>query len=95
MARVILWNVPDLYQQNANRLFKKITEHPDLLTRTDNWKAVDYRDGIPGSYFKSLFISMVSNQQNLNQFGIDEFFRSLRSLAVKNDDIIGKPLKIK
>ena len=38
---------------------------------------------------------MVSNQQNLNQVGIDEFLRLLRSLGVKKDDISGEPLKIK
>ena len=38
---------------------------------------------------------MVSNQQNLNQVGIDEFLRELRSLCVNKDDISGEPLKIK
>ena len=38
---------------------------------------------------------MVSNQQNLNQVGIDEFLSALRSLGVKIDDISGEPLKIK
>ena len=38
---------------------------------------------------------MVSNQQNLNQVGIDEFLRALRSLGVKKDDISGERLKIK
>ena len=38
---------------------------------------------------------MVSNQQNLNQVGIDEFLRALRSLGVKKDEISGEPLKIK
>ena len=38
---------------------------------------------------------MVSNQQNLNQVGINEFLRALRSLSVKKDDISGEPLKIK
>ena len=38
---------------------------------------------------------MVSNQQNLNQVGIDEFLRALRSLGVKKDDISGEPLKLK
>ena len=38
---------------------------------------------------------MVSNQQNLNQVGIDEFLRALRSLNIKKDDISGEPLKIK
>ena len=37
---------------------------------------------------------MVSNQQNLNQVGIDEFLRALQSLGVKKDDISGVPLKI-
>ena len=38
---------------------------------------------------------MVSNQQNLNQVGIDEFLRSIRSIGVKKDEIGGDPLKIK
>ena len=38
---------------------------------------------------------MVSNQQNLNHVGIDEFLRALSSLAVTKDDISGEPLKIK
>ena len=37
----------------------------------------------------------MSNQQNLNQVGIDEFLRALRSLGVKKDDLSGEPLKIK
>ena len=89
MARVICWNVPGLYQQNAHRLLKKITEHADILTRNENCEAVVYGDAIPGSNSKSLFKSMVSNQQNLNQVGIDEFFRALRSLGVKKGDISG------
>ena len=95
MARVIRWNVPNLYQQKAHRLLKRITENPDILTRNENGEAVIYGAAIPGSNFKSLFKSMVSNKQNLNQVGIDEFIRALRSLGVKNDDISGEPLKIK
>ena len=38
---------------------------------------------------------MVSNQQNLNQVGIDEFLRAFQSLGVKKNDISGEPLKIK
>ena len=38
---------------------------------------------------------MISNQQNLNQMGIDKFFPALRSLGLKNDDISDEPLKIK
>ena len=94
MARVIRWNVPGLYQQKAHRLLKKITEHADTLTRNENGEAVIYGNAIPGSYFKSLFKSMVSNQQNLNQVGIDEFFRALLSRGVKKDDISDEPLKI-
>ena len=95
MPSVIRRNVPCLYQQNAHRLLKKITEHADILTRNENGEAVIYGNAIPGSNFKSLFKSMVSNQQNLNQVGIDEFLRALRSLGVKKDDISGEPLKIK
>ena len=38
---------------------------------------------------------MVSNQQNLNQVGIDEFLHALQSLGVKKDDISAEPLKLK
>ena len=72
-AMVIRWNVPSLYQQNAHRLLKKITDHSDILTRNETEEAVVYGDTILGSNFKSLFKSMVSNQQNLNQVGINEF----------------------
>ena len=95
MARVIRWNVPGLYQQKAHRLLKKITEHPNILTNNENEEAVVYNDAIPGSNFKSLFKSMVSNQQNMNQVGIDEFLRALLSLDVKKDDISGEPVKLK
>ena len=95
IAKVIRWNVPGLYQQKTHRLLKKITEHADILTRNENAKAVVYGNAIPGSNFKSLFKSMVSNQQNLKQVGIDEFLRELRSLGVKKNDISGGPLKIK
>ena len=37
---------------------------------------------------------MVSNQQNLNQVGIDEFYRALQSLDDKKDNISGEPIKI-
>ena len=96
MARVIRMNVPGLNQQKAHWL-KKITEHPDtvILIRNENGEAVVYGDAIPDSNFKSLFKSMVSNQQHLNQVGIDKFLRSLRSLGVKKDDISGEPLEIK
>ena len=50
---------------------KKITEDPNINTRTENVEAVVYKDAIPGSNFKSLFKSIMSNQQNLNQVGID------------------------
>ena len=79
MARVIRWNTPGVYQQTAYRLLKKITEQPEIFTRKQNGEAVVNGDAIPGSNFKSLFKSMVSNQQNLNQVGIDEFLRALRS----------------
>ena len=75
-------------------LLKKITEHADILTRNKNEEAVIYGNAIPSSNLKSLFKSMVSNQQNLNQVGIDEFLRAWRSLCVKKDDIYGEPLKI-
>ena len=95
ITRVIRWNVPCLYQQTAHRLVKKITELSDILTRNENKKAVIYGNAIPGSNFKSLFKSMVSNQQNFNQIGIDEFICALRSLGVKKDDISDEPVKIK
>ena len=76
MARVIRWNILGVYQQQAHRLLKKITEKPDMLSRNEKGKVVVYGDAIPGSNFKSLFKSMVSNQQYLNQVGIDEFLRA-------------------
>ena len=95
MARVIRLKLPGLYQQKVHLLFKKISEHPNILTRNKNGKAVVYGDAIFGSNFKLLFKSIVSNQQNLKQVGIDEFPGALRSLGVKKDDISGEPLKIK
>ena len=83
MVRVIRWNLLGRYQQKSHRLLKKITEHLDILTRNKKGKAVVYGDAIPGSNVKSLFKSMVSNQQTLNQVGIDKFLRALRSLGVK------------
>ena len=62
MARVIRWNVPGLYQQNAHKQLKRITENPDIITRNDNGEAVIYENAIPGNNFKSLFKSIVSNQ---------------------------------
>ena len=95
MTRVIRWNVPGKYQHKAHRLLKRITENLDILTRNKTKEAVIYGNAIPASNFKSLLKSMVSNQQNLNQVGIDEFLRALRSLGVKKDDISGEPLNIK
>ena len=95
MARVIRSNVPGLYQQIAHRLFKRTTEHPNILTSHENGEAVVNGDTIPGCNFKSLFKSMVNNQQNLNQVIINEFLYALRSLGVKKDDLSGEPLKIK
>ena len=94
MARVIRWNIPGVYQQTAHRLLKKITEQPDILTRNKNGEAVVYGDANPGSNFKSLFKSMVSNQQDLHQVKIDDFLRLLQSLVLKKDEISGEPLKI-
>ena len=65
------------------------------MTRNENWEAVVYGDALPGSNFKSLFKSMVSNQQDLHQVGIDDFLRALQSLGVKKDEISGEPLKVK
>ena len=95
MAKVIRCNVTGLYQQKAHRQLKKITEHADILTWNENGEAVINRNAIPDNNFKSLYKSLVSNQQNLNQVGIDEFLRPLRSLGVKKDDISGEPLKMK
>ena len=69
--------------KKAHRLLKRITDNPDILTRNENGEAVIYGDAIAGSNFKSLFKSMFSNQQNLNQVGIDEFLYAVRSLGVK------------
>ena len=38
---------------------------------------------------------MASNQHNLNQVCINEIFRLLQNFFVKNNDIHGKPLKVK
>ena len=83
MARVIRWNVPGLYQQKAHSHLKRITENPNILTRNENGEAVIYGDAISGSNFKSLFKSRVSNQQNLNHVGIDEFLRALGASVSK------------
>ena len=40
MAKIIRLNVPGLYQQNAHRLLKKITEHANILTNNENGEAV-------------------------------------------------------
>ena len=37
----------------------------------------------------------MSNQQNLNEVGIDKCFLAIRSIDVKKDYISGEPLKIK
>ena len=71
MERVIRWNESGLYQQKVHRLIKNITEHPIILMRNENGEGLVYEDAIAGSNYKSLFKSMVSNQQNLNQVGID------------------------
>ena len=72
-----------------------MTEQPDILIRNENEEAVVFGDAIPGSNFKSLFKSMVSNEQDLHQVGIDDFLRALRSLGLKRDEISGKQLNIK
>ena len=92
MERVIRWNIPCIYQQTANRLQKKITELPDILIWNENGEAVVYGDAIPGSNFKSLYKSMVSNQPDLHQVGIDDFCRAQQSLGVQNNEISGEPL---
>ena len=95
IARVIRWNVRGLYQQKAQKLLKEKTEHVDILTRNNIDKAVVNGDAILDSNFKSLFKSMVSNLQNLNQVGIEEFIFAFRSFDSKKDDIGGELLKIK
>ena len=95
MSRIIRWNIPGLYHQKAHRLLKNIHKNPEILTRNENGEAVVYGESIPGSNFKFLFKSMVSNQQDLHQVGIDDFLRALRSLGIKKDDISGEPLKNK
>ena len=77
MERVIRWNIPGVYLQQTHRFLKKIIEQPDILTRNENGEAVVYGDSIFGSNFKVLFKSMVSNQQDLHQVGIDNFHRAL------------------
>ena len=95
MARVIRWNVPDLYQQKKHRLLKKITEHADILTKNKYGKTLIYGNAIFGSNLKMRFKSMGSNKQNINQIGIDEFFRVFRRLGVNIGDIISELLKLK
>ena len=79
----------------THRLFKKITDNPDILSRNKNGEAVVYGDAIPGSNFKLLFKSMVSNQQDLYQVGIDEFIHALQSLGVYKNTISSEPFKVK
>ena len=63
---------------------KRITKNSDILTKNKNVKAVIYGDAIPGSNFESLFNSMVSNQQNWNFVGVDEFSAHLKvSVSIK------------
>ena len=95
ITRVICWNILGVYQQTTHRLLKKITEQPNILTRNEQGESVVYGDAIPGSNFKSRFKSMVSNQLDLHQVGIDDFLCALRSLSVKKDEISREPLKIK
>ena len=38
-------------QQKTHQLFKKITEHPNILTSNEYGEAVVYGDAIPGSNF--------------------------------------------
>ena len=54
-----------------------------------------YAEAIPDSNFKSLFTSIISNRQDLRQVGIDEFFRAIRSLGIKKDDLSGETFKYK
>ena len=95
MAWQIRWNIPGLYHQKADRLLKKIHENPEILTRNENGEAVVYGESVPGSNFKSLFKSMMSNHKDLHQVGIDDFLRALWSLGIKKDDISGETLKNK
>ena len=89
IVRVIRWNISGVYQQKDHRLLKTITEQPDISTKNENGKAVVYGDAIPGSNFKLLFKTIVSNQQDLHQVGIDHFLRALQSLGVKKDELSG------
>lgn len=95
IAKVIRWNVLGLYHHNGNRLNKTITYNLDILTKNKNRQAVFNGNAIPCSKFNKLFKSMVSNQKNLNQVGIDEFLCALRSHNVKKDECSFKPLKFK
>ena len=45
--------------------------------------------------YKSRFKSMVSNQQDLQHVGVDEFFGALQSIGVYKYQISGELLKIK
>ena len=94
MTRVIRWNKPGVYQQQAHRLLKKITEQPDVFTRNEYKEAVVDGDAIFSSNFKSCFKSMVSNQHDLHQVGIDYFLRGLRSVDVNKMKLFVNRLKL-
>ena len=83
-----------MYTNKSAQTAKKIMKHADILTRNKTGEPVIYGNANINSNFKSLFKSMVSNQ-NLNQVGIDEFFRALQYQGVKKDYITVEPLLIK
>ena len=71
MARVIRWNLLGLYQQKAHRILKKSRRIQILLLEMKTGRAVVYKEAIPDRNFKSLFKSMVINQNDLQQVAID------------------------
>ena len=52
---------------------KQIKKHHDILTKNENKETVIYGDLILNSNFKSLFKSMVSNQNNLTKSALKNF----------------------
>ena len=58
-------------------------EHADIFTSNNKGKVVVKQNSIPNSNFKLVFKSMVSDQQNLNWMGINEFFNALKRLSFK------------
>ena len=83
------------YQHKASKLLFKITEHPDILKRNDVGEMVVFGKAEPGTNLNKLFKSMVGPTRDLNQPGIDKFFKALRRLGVRSNELSGKELQLK